>query len=84
MPLGTATTIRGRDQKLRRCTRPTKYRSIRSALSKSAMTPSRSGRTVAMCSGVRPSIALASFPAPIRAPVAVATATMDGSASTIP
>jgi hypothetical protein len=41
-----------------------KYRSIFSVTSKSAITPSFSGRTAMMPSGVRPSMRLASSPMP--------------------
>ena len=61
-----------------------KYRSIFSVTSKSAMTPSLSGRTARMPSGVRPSIRLASSPMPLILPVAFSIATTDGSLRTMP
>ena len=61
-----------------------KYRSIFSVTSKSAMTPSFSGRTARMPSGVRPSMRLASRPMPLILPVAFSIATTEGSLSTMP
>ncbi len=61
-----------------------KYRSIRSVISKSAMTPSLSGRTATMLPGVRPIIFLASAPTARMPPVLVLMATTDGSLRTIP
>src|SRR5580698_9161237 len=61
-----------------------KYRSIRSVTSKSAMTPSFSGRTATMLPGVRPIIRLASTPTATIAPVFVFSATTEGSLSTMP
>ena len=61
-----------------------KYRSIFSVMSKSAMTPSFSGRTAWMWEGVRPIIRFASFPTASTAPVRVLIATTEGSLSTIP
>ena len=61
-----------------------KYRSIFSVTSKSAMTPSLSGRTARMPSGVRPSMRLASSPMPLILPVAFSMATTDGSLRTMP
>ena len=52
--------------------------------SKSAMTPSLSGRIALMVEGVRPSICLASAPTACTSPVLTSTATTDGSDSTIP
>jgi hypothetical protein len=53
-------------------------------VSKSAMTPSFSGRMATMWPGVRPIIALASAPTARIALVLVLIATTDGSLSTIP
>ena len=61
-----------------------KYRSIFSVTSKSAMTPSFSGLTATMPSGVRPSIRFASSPMPLIFPVAFSIATTEGSFSTMP
>ena len=58
--------------------------SSRSAASKSAMTPSRSGRIVVMFSGVRPSIACAAWPTASVLSLRVLTATIDGSSTTMP
>ena len=57
---------------------------MRSVTSKSAMTPSLSGRTATMLPGVRPIIRLASTPTATIWPVLVLRATTDGSLSTIP
>ena len=61
-----------------------KYVSIFSAISKSAMTPSRMGRMATMLPGVRPSISFASRPTASVRPVTLLMATMEGSFSTIP
>src|SRR5437764_508331 len=61
-----------------------KYRSIRSVTSKSAMTPSLSGRMATMLPGVRPIIRLASTPTATIWPLFVLSATTEGSFSTIP
>src|SRR4051794_34904702 len=53
-------------------------------MSKSAMTPSFSGRTASMWPGVRPSMRLASVPTASSRPSRVFIATMDGSSRTIP
>src|SRR5439155_1342675 len=79
MPLGTHSTTRGLASQRRRCTFWMKYRSIFSVTSKSAMTPSRSGRTATMCAGVRPIMRLASVPTARIEPVLVLIATTDGS-----
>ncbi len=57
---------------------------MRSVTSKSAMTPSLSGRTATMFPGVRPIIRLASIPTATIWPVLVFSATTDGSLSTMP
>ena len=57
---------------------------MRSVTSKSAMTPSLSGRTATMFPGVLPIIRLASTPTATIWPVLVLRATTDGSLSTIP
>ncbi len=61
-----------------------KYRSMRSVISKSAMTPSLRGRTATMLPGVRPIIFFASEPTARMPPVFVLMATTDGSFRTIP
>src|SRR6266480_7227898 len=61
-----------------------KYRSIRSVTSKSAITPSLSGRMPTILTGVRPIIRLASTPTATIWPLLVLSATTDGSFSTIP
>jgi hypothetical protein len=87
MPKGTQMMMRGFTSVRRLCARAMKYRSIASVISKSAMTPSRRGRTARMLPGVRPSISLASRPTartllPPRA--SRWTATTEGSHETIP
>ena len=52
--------------------------------SKSAITPSLSGRMAWMVPGVRPSIRLASMPTACTSPVRESIATTEGSESTIP
>ena len=52
--------------------------------SKSAMTPSLSGRMATMLPGVRPIIRLASMPTATICPVLVLSATTEGSLSTMP
>ena len=66
------------------CTFWMKWRSISSVTSKSAMTPSFSGRIAEMVPGVRPSIRFASTPTAWTWPVRWSIATTDGSESTIP
>ena len=61
-----------------------KYPSIRSAASKSAITPSRIGLMAAIEPGVRPTIALASVPTASIRSFTVLKATIDGSLRTIP
>ena len=61
-----------------------KWRSICSVTSKSAITPSLSGRIAWIVPGVRPSIRLASIPTACTSPVRESIATTDGSESTIP
>ena len=70
--------MRGLAQR-RRCTFWMKYRNIFSVMSKSAMTPSRSGRMAVMLAGVRPIIRLASMPTASARPFCELTATTDGS-----
>ena len=84
MPDGTQMTTRGFASRRRLCTRWMKYRSIFSVTSKSAMTPSFSGRTAWMCDGVRPIMRLASAPTARIAPVRVLMATTEGSFKTTP
>ena len=57
---------------------------MRSVTSKSAMTPSLSGRMATMLPGVRPIIRLASMPTATICPVFVLSATTEGSLSTMP
>ena len=61
-----------------------KCRSISSVTSKSAITPSFSGRMAEMVPGVRPSMRLASMPTAWTSPLRESIATTDGSESTIP
>src|SRR5919108_422623 len=61
-----------------------KYRIIFSVTSKSAMTPSFSGRTADMWPGVRPTIRLASWPTARMWPVFWFMATTEGSFRTTP
>ena len=61
-PCGTQTITLGLEKLVRRNTFLMKCLIISSALSKSAMTPSRIGRMASMLPGVRPSISLASSP----------------------
>ena len=81
---GTPITSRGRRIGLLPCTFRTKYISIFSAASKSAMTPSFIGRTGLMLAGVRPSISCASVPTASIDPLAMLNATMEGSLRTMP
>ena len=83
MPDGTQMTIRGLLHRLA-CTFWMKKRSIFSQTSKSAMTPSFSGRIVLMRPGVRPIIRLASRPTATGRPSLMSIATTDGSLSTMP
>ena len=82
-PDGTQTTTRGWAKRFW-CTRWMKWRSISSVTSKSAITPSFSGRIAWIVPGVRPSIRFASTPTACTSPVAESTATTDGSESTMP
>ena len=85
-PEGTQMMTSGLEKRRRLCTRRMKCLIISSATSKSAMTPSRSGRTAEMLPGVRPSICLASSPTASTCflPRTSALATTLGSASTTP
>ena len=82
-PDGTHTTTRGWANRFW-CTFWMKCRSICSVTSKSAMTPSFSGRIAEMFPGVRPSMRLASIPTACTSPVCWSIATTDGSESTMP
>ena len=84
MPEGTAMTTRGRAIVRRLWALRMKWRSMASVTSKSAMTPSLSGRMATILPGVRPSIRLASSPTARTSLVPAFTATTDGSRSTIP
>src|SRR5271170_1442070 len=85
-PEGTHTTICGVAKLRRLCTLRMKCLIISSVTSKSAMTPSRNGRIAWMFPGVRPSISLASSPTARTClrPFTVASATTEGSFSTMP
>jgi hypothetical protein len=85
-PDGTQTMICGLAKLRRLCTLRMKCLIISSATSKSAMTPSRSGRMAWMLPGVRPSIILASSPTARTClrPLTLAMATTEGSLSTMP
>src|SRR5437588_566314 len=61
-----------------------KCRSICSVVSKSAITPCRSGRIARIEAGVRPIMRLASAPTACTSPVRSSTATTEGSKTTIP
>jgi len=76
--------MRGRTRNLCFWTRWMNSRSRSSVTSKSAMTPSLSGRMAWISSGVRPSISFASVPTALTRPVAFSTATTEGSFRTIP
>ena len=81
---GTPITRRGRSSGRFPATLRMKWVSIFSAASKSAMTPSRIGRTGVMLAGVRPSISCASIPTASMFPFTVLNATIDGSFRTMP
>jgi hypothetical protein len=83
MPDGTQITMRGLEKR-RWWTLWMKKRSIFSQISKSAMTPSLSGRMASMWAGVRPIIRLASVPTARTRPSLTDTATTDGSFNTMP
>jgi hypothetical protein len=83
IPEGTHTSMRGRLNR-RRLACSTKWRSIRSHTSRSAMTPACSGLTTSMWAGVRPCIRLASAPTASTRRSAAATATSDGSSRMMP
>src|ERR671911_1852309 len=61
-----------------------KWRSISSVTSKSAITPSLSGRIALIVPGVRPSMRLASMPTACTSPVRWSIATTEGSERTMP
>ena len=82
-PEGTHTTTRGCAKRCW-CTFWMKCRSICSVTSKSAMTPSFSGRIAEIVPGVLPSMRFASTPTACTSPVRWSIATTDGSESTIP
>ena len=83
-PEGTQTTTRGWAANRFWCTCWMKWRSISSVMSKSAMTPSLSGRIAWIVPGVRPSIRFASKPTAWTSPVRESIATTEGSESTMP
>ena len=68
----------------RGCALLMKYRSMASVTSKSAMTPSLSGRMATMLAGVRPSISLASVPTARTRFSFFSMATTEGSSTTMP
>ena len=68
MPPATAITTRGRSPIDCRLALRMKYRSIASQSSKSVMTPSLSGRSAIIESGVRPSICRANLPTAVPLP----------------
>ena len=82
-PDGTQTTTRGCAKRCW-CTFWMKWRSICSVTSKSAMTPSFSGRIAWIVPGVRPSMRFASTPTACTSPVRWSIATTDGSERTMP
>ena len=85
IPLGTHTITFGLTRnRCRSMIVLRKKRSIFSVTSKSAITPSLSGRTARMPSGVRPSMRFASRPIPLIFPVDFSIATTEGSLSTMP
>ena len=61
-----------------------KYFNIASVISKSAITPSLSGRIATILPGVRPTMLLASSPTANTLPLLRSIATTDGSFNTIP
>ena len=80
---GTQTTTRGWAKRCW-CTFWMKWRSICSVTSKSAMTPSFSGRMAEIDPGVRPSMRFASTPTACTSPERVSMATTEGSERTMP
>ena len=83
-PEGTQIMISGLNRRWRPCTLPMKWWSMPSVTTKSAITPSRIGRTTWIASGVRPTISCAWRPmARMRVPSRL-TATREGSLTTIP
>ena len=83
IPLGTQSTTRAK-AKREPAACVMKWRSIASVISKSAITPWRSGRVARIEAGVRPIMRLASAPTACTLPVSSEIATTDGSKSTIP
>ncbi len=84
VPLGTATTMRGLARNLLGCAFWMNMRNIRSAASRSAITPSLSGLIVAMCGGVRPIMRLAGLPTATTVFLCRLIAMTEGSFSTMP
>ena len=84
MPEGMPMTSRVRRQVTLPWALRMRWVSSRSAASKSAITPSRSGRMVVMFAGVRPSMACAAWPTASVLSLCVLTATMEGSSTTMP
>ena len=83
-PLGMPITSRGATMPRPSLPLRMKYLIICSAASKSAITPSRRGRTARMLPGVRPNISLASSPTARGTPLSKSMATTEGSCSTMP
>ena len=83
-PLGMPITNRGATMPRPSLALRMKVLIICSAASKSAITPSRRGRTARMLPGVRPSIILASSPTARGTPRSRSMATTEGSWSTMP
>ena len=83
IPLGTQRTTRA-NAKRPPAALLMKWRSICSVISKSAITPWRSGRVARIVAGVRPIMRRASSPTAYTRPVSSENATTDGSNRTIP
>ena len=83
-PDGMQMTTRGRANRLLPQAFFRKFSSMLAVMSKSAMTPSFSGRTATMLPGVRPMTALASAPTQRTSSLRVSTATTDGSRMMMP
>ena len=83
-PLGMQMTMRGRLKVTLPSVLRIKSCSILAAISKSAMTPSLSGRTATMEAGVRPMTSLASLPTNLTVSLRISTATTLGSRRMMP
>ncbi|COG24823.1 Uncharacterised protein [Streptococcus pneumoniae] len=82
--VGQQIKIRGFEKKLFTSNLLMKYFNIASVISKSAITPSLSGRIATILPGVRPTMLLASSPTANTLPLLRSIATTDGSFNTIP